>query len=1436
MPKLTSRSFKLLDFNIYDKERDQSGDGGDGDSSSSGDEMSAREMKMYIKDNKRFVIQMFAINETGKTCSIIVDDFKPFFYIKVHDGFTNSDRLQFINYIGTKIGVYYKQSICNNQLVNRKKLYGFDGGRDHKFILMQFNNTLCMNKVKNIFYGYVDKRRTLLSDGYIYKNRAMYLYEGNIPRLLRFFHVNEISPSGWIKIPLDKAKQIRGKTTSCDFEFEMSYTDIIPQNDKETIVPYKICSFDIEASSSHGDFPLPVKTYKKLAQNIIDNFIESAMQNDGRPQITKDEFRSMVMSAFGYGYYDKIERIYCKLDLNEEEVGNLIEALLSNPVKNMIQQDCGDAELVEAMYEQSWEAAQNNDGEGGDDGNEGVANSGMEGEAMYSNKTQLPKVKRIEKKARVFDVINMFPATGKVDREGLITILNKCFNAIFPQVEGDKITFIGSTFLKYGDEKPYLNHCIALDTCDQVDGAKIDSYDTEKKVMLAWTELIQKENPDIIIGYNIFGFDYEFMFRRAMENNIVNSFLKLSRNKDELCASRDYKTNVLKIEESSIVIASGQHDLKFIKMNGRLQVDMYNYFRRDYNLTSYKLDYVAGYFIGDSVKRVEYNESTNRTLIYTKNITGLEPGSFINFEESSHSTDYYKDGKKCVVEHIDYANNIIEIAGEETPDMTKHVKWGLAKDDVTPQDIFRMTNEGPKERAVIAKYCIQDCNLVHHLMRKIDVITGYVEMAKICSVPINFVVMRGQGIKLTSYIAKKCREKNTLMPTIEKPEYQEPADGERWSGYDGAIVLPPKCNLYLDNPVACVDYSSLYPSSMISENLSHDSKVWSKEYDLEGNIIQGSEWGARDGDGVYIYNDLPGYEYVDIEHEIYKWQANERGKLEKVVSGMRHCRFAQFPDGKKGIMPSILEELLAARKATRKMIPHQKDDFMKNILDKRQQSYKVTANSLYGGCGAKTSTFFEKDVAASTTATGRKLLTYARRVVEETYGDIEVETRYGRMRSKAEYIYGDTDSVFFTFNLETLDGEKVRGKKALEITIDLAQEAGALATKCLKKPHDLEYEKTFMPFCLLSKKRYVGMLYETDPEKGDRKSMGIVLKRRDNAPIVKDVYGGIIDILMKEQNVERAVEFLRECLRNIVQEKYPLDKLIISKALRSTYKNPLQIAHKVLADRMGKRDPGNKPGSGDRIPFVYIEIENKKALQGEKIEHPDYIIENKLRPNYGHYITNQIMKPVQQVFELVLDDMACFQPVREEFNKMTESAMQLIGNDPDKIEKKLTDLRNRQVKILLFDEFLDEPTKPIRTKSVAKIKDPDAPKKARGRPKKMKVMKEEDDGSITEVIVQGAAVQESTAVQEPAAVQEPTAVQEPAAVAKKPRGRPKKIKVMKEEDDGSITELQEPAVDVQMQEPVVEVPVQEPVPEPEKEPVVPAKKARVRKLKLVIED
>jgi DNA polymerase elongation subunit (family B) len=1245
--------FRLFDFNVYNENRI--------DENSSGSENG----KKINKDTNQFVIQMFGLDESGKTCSILIDDFTPFFYVKVGDSWSTGKKNAFLLHIKGKIGKFYENSITNCKIIKRKKLYGFDNGKEYKFVKFEFKNMSAMNKVKNLWYsgggfGPDVSERKLSPHGYVFDGTNTYLYEANIPPLLRFFHIQDISPSGWIALPNKKTTIVddMDKKTTCDFEFEISYKNIIPLNDKETRVPYKICSFDIEASSSHGDFPVPIKSYKKLATNIIE-YLENLTQDLSKDQC-KDLLNKIIMNAFGYASAENkmtdIDIVYPKHMPDLPALQAMTEKWLSSQVRDAKTTDNKDS-TIEAMFEKMQENVE--------DDNEEDFNFVKKAKAYA------------DKKATIADIL----LDKKFERDNKLNELNISLKSAFPKLEGDKVTFVGSTFMRYGESEPYLNHCAVLNTCDNMplENSIVQTCTTERDLLLAWRDLIQKENPDIIIGYNIFGFDYEFMFRRSEENGCQEEFLQLSRNIGEVCANKDRDSNAYKIEESTIQIASGQHDLKFIKMNGRLQVDLYNVFRREENLTSYKLDYVAGHFIGDYVSAIEKFEK--KTKIVTKNLTGLLEGSFIHVEEIGHTTDYYDGGAKYKVASVDKTNKSFVIEGIIEPDFkNKKIRWCMAKDDVTPKDIFRMTNGTSADRAVIAKYCIQDCNLVHYLINKVDTITGFIEMSRICSVPMNFLVMRGQGIKLTSYIAKKCREKRTLMPVIEKGNLDE--------GYEGAIVLDPKCDLYLDNPVACVDYASLYPSSMISENLSHDSKVWTKEYDLAGNLV--GETGEKDENGEFIYDNLSDYEYVNVEYDTYRYvRKTPTSAAEKVINGRKICRFAQFPQG-KAIMPSVLEELLKARKTTRKLIPQETDEFMKNVLDKRQIAYKLTANSLYGQCGAKTSTFYEKDIAACTTATGRLLLTYAKKIIEKCYGDAEVETKnYGKVVTKAEYIYGDTDSVFFTFNLQKLDGTPIRGKEALEITIEIAQQAGHLASSFLKGPHDLEYEKTFMPFCLLSKKRYVGMLYEHDPNKGKRKEMGIVLKRRDNAPIVKDIYGGIIDILMKEQDVQKAIDFLKSCLQNIVDEKYPIEKLIISKSLRSGYKNPKSIAHKVLSDRMTARDPGNKPSSGDRIPFVYINTTDKKALQGEKIETPTYIMENNLKIDYSFYITNQIMKPVQQVFALVLEKIWEMQKKAGKIKKFQKDIESLKNSTPtDKFEDKLEQMRNKEVKAMLFDDYL----------------------------------------------------------------------------------------------------------------------------------------------------
>jgi DNA polymerase elongation subunit (family B) len=1280
-----TKSFRLFDFHVYDGTLDET------DDASGSDEQSEH-------DSQQFIIQMFGVNEKGETCSLYVNDYQPFFFVKVGDAWTALHTSRFIDDLKSKVSTQFKNTIVSHDLVDRHKLYGFTGSKTSKFVKIVFQNQMSMRKYKNLWYNYVEE---IAGDGgesrtnkklkkVKFEGTSVELYESNIPPLLRYFHINKISPSGWVSFKVGRVVKSYPKQTTCTYEYICSLKELVPQPQKETRVPYKICSFDIEASSSHGDFPLPIKTYKNLAKNAVDIFLKQAQFLDVAKALVL--MKRIILTAFKYDEFEDVDVVYPKQVLPKDRILALIQILNEKSIsdaKKANSEDNSHLLTIDAMFDKIKNEAVDNVQEidGTDD---------AQSESVVSPKYERSKkpVKINQAKSKLIDIL-LNPA---YDRDEKIQITNDVLTLLFPQLEGDKVTVIGSTFLRYGETRPYFNHCLVLGTCDPVDNVEIQSVATEKDLLLGWAALIQRENPDIIIGYNIFGFDYEFMFRRSQELACEREFLLLSRKIGDVCINetRDPETNriVTSIESSKLAIASGEYDLRYCKMLGRLQIDMYAYFRRDFNLSSYKLDDVAGEFISDDVKAIvctEHPDFGQVTELHSKNLMGLSVGDFIHIEISSFTSNYYKNGQKfrvlAIGQGMGGALNIITIAGHEQISTAKPVKWTMAKDDITPQDIFRLADRDASGRAIVAKYCIQDCNLVHHLMNKIDVLTGYIEMANICSVPISFLVFRGQGIKLTSFVAKKCMEKNTLMPDIEKT-----GDAD---GYEGAIVLPPKCGMYMDNPVACVDYSSLYPSSMISQNYSHDSKVWSKEYDLTGKLV--TVTGERNKAGVFIYDNLPGYHYIDMEFDTFKYiRKTPTSRAEKTKVGTLVCRWAQFPDNKKGIMPAILEELLKARSDTRKMIKTESDPFMQNILDKRQLGYKVTANSLYGQCGSRTSTFYEKDVAAATTATGRQMIIYAKTMIEEVYKNSIYETaKYGKVRTRSEYVYGDTDSVFFTFNLEHPEtGEKIVGKPALEMTIELAQEAAKLCSQWLKHPMELSYEKTLMPFILLSKKRYVGMLYETNPDKGKLKFMGLSIKRRDSCDYLKDVYGGILNMLMdtsSPNSIKSAIDFLNQSMLDLVEGRIPMDKLMITKALRGYYKNPNTIGHNVLANRIGKRDPGNKPKPGDRMKFVFIVNQNPKALMGDKIETPEFIIENRLPVDYNHYITNQLMKPLQQLFGLALVQIwECQSKPKSVVKGYLKDMEKMSSENPDleefmKLKEKYC---SKKIKALLFDKIL----------------------------------------------------------------------------------------------------------------------------------------------------
>ena len=95
-------------------------------------------------------------------------------------------------------------------------------------------------------------------------------------------------------------------------------------------------------------------------------------------------------------------------------------------------------------------------------------------------------------------------------------------------------------------------------------------------------------------------------------------------------------------------------------------------------------------------------------------------------------------------------------------------------------------------------------------------------------------------------------------------------------------------------------------------------------------------------------------------------------------------------------------------------------------------------------------------------------------------------------------------------------------------------------------------------------------------EKYKQTSMGIVLKRRDNAPIVKVIYGGIIDILMKDQDIPKSVNFTRSILEDIdilsTLTKTELVELILS--------NQIAVKKVILQEKKAVNDQ-------ERIDFYY---------------------------------------------------------------------------------------------------------------------------------------------------------------------------------------------------------------------------------------------------------
>lgn len=743
-------------------------------------------------------------------------------------------------------------------------------------------------------------------------------------------------------------------------------------------------------------------------------------------------------------------------------------------------------------------------------------------------------------------------------------------------------------------------------------------HKNEAELLLAFNKYVKDLNVNVIIGYNILSWDMKYMIDRCELLKIKDEFCNMGIF-NEVC---DVVTNSFKSK------AYSAQNLTYIDTKGRLFLDLLPIIKRDYKLSNYKLKTVTTHFglpTKDPLTALDiFNSYTNYFNHYSKyDLKDIEPE--------------YKEL---------YKNNVHALS-------------------------------------LVGKYCVQDSFITLLLYQKLQLWFGLCEMSKTARVPIFYLFTEGTQIQMYSQVLSYCNKNNIVVNKgIQVNE----------DNYQGATVLNPVPGKY--DKVLSFDFASLYPSIMMAYNIDYSTLV------IDENV-------PDEDCHVFEWN-----EHINCEHDLNRKKKKDGSfstAKRKIFCADRKFRFIKEEVGGKGVVPTLLNEHITARKNTRKQIAineeiieknvaqllyllhfykekltidifniineflstiknipevfddfdklkkihtnNSSDDFIKfvtqdfynklnienisdfalkikdnckntiqynAVLDKRQLSYKVCANSMYGAMGVKRGYLPLPQGAMTITYKGRSSIEFISTFIPQNYN--------------GKTVYGDTDSSMIFF-------EHIKNNND---AIKLAEEVTKEMEKHFRKPMKLEFEKIYEKYLILSKKRYIAQVANKEGKIVDFVKKGVVLTRRDNCKALRDIYLktaiDILDNVPKNDIIENIVDYIN----NMFKRKLDYNLFVITKSLSkdiNEYDTKKSLpSHVQLAKKM--RERGQNAETGSRIEFLFTTL-GKPDIdfnQGDKVESLEYFEKwiFYMRIDYLYYLKKQMTTPIDEILSVGL--------------------------------------------------------------------------------------------------------------------------------------------------------------------------------------------------------
>jgi DNA polymerase delta subunit 1 len=755
-------------------------------------------------------------------------------------------------------------------------------------------------------------------------------------------------------------------------------------------------------------------------------------------------------------------------------------------------------------------------------------------------------------------------------------------------------------------------------------------YATEKDMLEAFVSHLKKIDPDVITGWNIFGFDLEYLYNRMVINRCSDMVMGRLMDDDIDLVIKNLSSNAL-----------GNNKLKIVKITGRYVFDMYQEIKREHKFESYSLNNVSKILIGDQkmdmpvseiFKRYETGEGLEEVAEYCIKDTEL-PHAIS--EKLSLFQNLVEMAKACWV-----PLNFLSERGQQIKVFSQLAYTARELGFMIPTLKNRDQTEGGYQGATVLE---AQTGAYYEPITALDFASLYPS------------IMCAHNLCYSTYVMDK---KYMDLPGVTYEKYGQHVfavekNGERIQSLLPVILdrlkvyrkeskkkmeeFPELYNVYNGKQLAYkISMNSVYgftgaskgilPLMGIAETVTLRGRQMIEQ---SKNYVEANFPGAkvRYGDSV-----LPG---TPVLVRCDLWTNGKQIPIEQLSDFGTWKPYRGFlKNGSEKEQCELTNTIQSFThmgwKNIKRLIRHKCNKKIVRICTSEGSIVDVTSDhSLINSKFAHVKPMDLKIGDELLSINSIEHVSIISIIHESWDGYVyDLETEAGTFQAGVgSLIVKNTDSIMVQFDT---DGKT--GIEAIEHSWKLGEKASKEISLLFKSPNKLELEKVYCPYFLYSKKRYAAKMWvEKDGniefEKIDVKGLQVV--RRDSCKFVRDCCKKLLELVLESNDPIPAVTYARTAKDCLVSGNVPMTDLVLTKSLAESYK--VQMPHVEVTKKMKERNPGSEPQVGSRVPFVVTKAKGDRLF--EKAEDPVWVEQNKIPLDYDYYYEHQLRKPVEDLLE-----------------------------------------------------------------------------------------------------------------------------------------------------------------------------------------------------------